>query len=452
MNIIVVGCGKIGQSIISNLVCEGHDVAVVDTDGDVIDQVTNAYDVMGVCGIGTDNEVLEEAGAAKADIVIAATSSDELNMLSCYIAKTLGAKNTVARIRDREYNDKSLDFMKQKLQISMSINPEMFTAYDIYNLLKLPGAAHIENFSTRNFEIIELILKDDSPLIGTPIIDLRKKHSAKFLVCAVSRNGEVIIPDGRFVFEAGDRIALTAAPSEIHKLLKSLKLVKKQVKNIMILGASKTTYYLAKLLISLGNSVTIIDKNPVKCDEFSETLPNATVIMGDGSNQELLLEEGLANMDAFVSLTGLDENNILISYFAASQGVSKVVTKVNNKEFLPIARRLGLDTIVSPIRTTSDVLVRYARALQNTVGSNVEKLYKIMEGQAEALLFNVHPNFKHINIPLKDIKFKPNILIGGLLRENKAFVPTGDDFILPEDKVVVISTGHVLYDLADIIA
>lgn len=451
MNIIVVGCGKIGKSIIGSLVNEGHDVAVVDVNQDVIAEVTNIYDVMGVCGMGTDCDVLEESGVAKADIFIAATGADELNMLSCYIANTLGAKHTVARIREREYNHNSLGFLKEKLQISMSINPNKYTAYDIYNVLRLPGAAHIETFSSHNFQVIELVLKEGSPLIGTKIMNLRKQQSAIFLVCVVSRNGNVVIPDGQFELEAGDRIALTAAPSEIYKLLKNLKLIKKQVKNIMILGASRTSYYLAELLLDSGNCVTIIDKDPEKCKMFSEALPNATIILGDGAQQDLLLEEGLDNMDAFVSLTGMDENNILISYFAASKNVSKVITKVNRDEFLPIAKHLGLETIVSPIRTISDVLVRYARALQNTVGSNVEKLYKIMDGQAEALMFNVCQDFKYTDIPLKEIKFKSNILIGGLLRKNKAIVPTGDDVILPNDKVVVISTGHRLYDLADIV-
>lgn len=451
MNIIIVGCGKIGQSIIASLVNEGHDIAIIDKMPEVVEDMTNTYDVLGVCGLGTDCEVLIEAGVDKADIFIAVTSSDELNMLSCYMARTLGAKNTVARIRNREYNDKSLGFIQHKLQLSMSINPELYTAYDIYNVLKFPSAVHIENFSTRNFQIIEMVLKEDSPLVGSRIMDLRKQHTANFLICSVGRDGEVYIPDGQFELKSGDRIALTAAPSEISKLLKSLKLIKKQAKNIMILGASRTAYYLAKLLLTSGSSVTIIDKDPIKCDEFSEALPNATVILGDGAQQDLLLEEGLDNMDAFVSLTGLDENNILISYFALSRNVTKVVSKVNRNEFVPIAKRLGMDTIVSPRRTISDVLVRYARALQNTVGSNVEKLYKIMDGEAEALLFNVRQEFKYTDIPLKNIRFKKNILIGGLLRDRQAFVPNGDDKILSGDKVVVISSGHRLYDLADVI-
>ena len=452
MKIIIVGCGKVGNSLIASLVKEGHEVVAIDKSEEKVAEVINIYDVIGVCGIGTDATVLSEAGANKADIFIAVTGSDELNMLSCYIAKTLGAENTIARIRDRAYNENSLGFLQQKLGLSMSINPERFAAHDIYNILKLPGAVHIETFSTRNFEFIELILKEDSLLNNMKIMDLRKQHKANFLICAVQRGDEVYIPDGNFILQSGDKIALTAAPTEVLKLLRSLRITRKQARNIMILGGSRTGYYLAKMLLASGNSVTIIDKDPVRCHELDEALPGATVILGDGAQQEVLLEEGIKEMDAFVALTGMDEENILISYYAASQQVPKVITKVNRGEFTAIASRMGLDTIISPRRTITDVLVRYARALQNTVGSNVEKLYKIMDGNAEALMFNVHSEFKYNNIPLKDITFKKNILIAGILRNRKAIVPTGNDVILSGDKVVVISTDHILYDLADIIA
>lgn len=451
MNIIVVGCGKIGQSIIASLISEGHDVVAIDKDAEVLEEVTNVYDVISVCGIGTDCEILTEAGANKADIFIAVTGSDELNMLSCYLAKTLGAENTVARIRNREYNEKSLGYLQHELGLSMSINPEYFAAHDVYNVLKLPSAAHIETFSTRNFEIIELVLRDDSPLSGMKIIDLRRQHKAKFLICAVCREGKVYIPDGNFELQSGDKIALTAAPSEIIKLLKGLKITQRSAKKVMILGASRTGYYLARMLLLSGCSVIIIDKDPVKCQEICEALPNATVILGDGAQQELLREEGINDVDAFISLTGMDEQNILISYYAQSQNVPKVITKVNRSEFVPLATGLGLDTIISPRRTITDVILRYVRALKNSVGSNVEKLYKIMDGNAEALKFNVREDFKYIDTPLKDISFKSNILIAGILRNRKAMVPTGDSVILPGDKVIVISAEHRLYDLADII-
>ncbi len=451
MKIIIVGCGKVGKSLIADFVKEGHEVVAIDKNEKKVADIMNIYDIIGVGGIGTDATILTEAGVEKTDIFIAVTGSDELNMLSCYIAKTLGAENTIARIRDRAYNESSLGFLQQKLGLSMSINPERFAAQDIFNILKLPGAVHIETFSTRNFEFIELILKEDSPLHNMKIMDLRKNQKANFLICAVQREDEVFIPDGNFVLQEGDKIALTAAPTEILKLMRSLKITRKQARNVMILGGSRTGYYLAKMLLASGNSVTIIDKDSDRCHELEETLPGANVILGDGAQQELLLEEGINEMDAFVSLTGIDEENILLSYYASSQKVPKVITKVNRGEFIPIAGRMGLDTIISPRRTITDVLVRYARALQNTVGSNVEKLYKIMDGNAEVLLFNVHSEFKYVNIPLKDIKFKKNILIAGILRNRKAIVPTGNDVILPSDKVVVTSTDHILYDLADII-
>ena len=451
MKIIVVGCGKIGQSIIASLISEGHDVVANDKDPEVLGEVTNDYDVFSICGISTDCEVLTEADTAKADIFIAVTGSDELNMLSCYLAKTLGAQNTIARIRNREYNEKSLGFLQHELNLSMSINPEFFAAHDIYNVLKLPSAAHIETFSTRNFEIVELILRENSPLSGVKIMDLRRQHKAKFLICAVCRDEKVFIPDGNFVLQSGDRIALTAVPSEIIKLLKSLKITQRSAKKVMILGASRTGYYLARMLVLSGVSVIIIDKDQKVCEEIAEALPGATVILGDGAQQELLREEGLGEVDAFISLTGMDEQNILISYYAHSQNVPKVITKVNRNEFIPLATGLGLDTIVSPRRTISDVVLRYVRALKNSVGSNVEKLYKIMDGKAEALKFNVREDFKYIDIPLKDINFISNILIAGILRNRKAMVPTGDTVILPGDKVIVISAEHRLYDLADII-
>ena len=451
MKIIIVGCGKIGKSLADNLVKEGHDVAVIDKSPAVVEEVTNAYDVIGLCGIGTDCEVLAEAGAARADIVIGVTGSDELNMLSCYIARTLGAKNTIARIRDPEYNDKSLGFMVNQLQLSAAINPEASAAHTIANILKFPSAVNIETFASRRFEIVEMILDHDSPLIGKNMIDLRKHSPGKFLICAVLRENEVIIPDGRFELQGGDRIAVTAAPLEIGKLLRSFGLITRKAKNVMILGASRIAYYLSQSLIASGNKVTVIDKDPARCEEFAESLHEVTVICGDGANQDMLIEEGLPQKDAFVSLTGFDENNILISYFASSQNVQKVIAKVNRPEFYPITGKLGIDTIISPIQTVADEVVRYARALENSVGSNVEKLYKIMDGKAEALEFNVSADFSHAGKALKEIKFKQNILIAGILRNRRPIVPSGDDVIMPGDKVIVIAANHRLYDLSDII-
>ena len=452
MKIIVVGCGKVGTSIISSLVSEGHDVVAIDASANVIEEIGNIYDVMCVCGSGTDCETLSEAGADKAELFVAVTGSDEFNMLSCFLAERMGAKHTIARIRNPEYNDKSLGFLRQHLGLTVSINPEWMAAKELFDILKIPAAASIETFSRGNIEMVGLVLKPDSPLNGVSLIELRKKYKANFLICAVQRGNEVYIPDGNFVLQSGDKIGFTAPPNEIPKLLKMLGLMQKSARNVMILGASRISYYLAKRLIAVGSSVKIIDTNRDRCREFSEKLPEAVIICGDGAEQELLLEEGIDSMDAFVAVTGIDELNILISKFAQSQNVPKVVANVNRNQLADMANNLGLDSIISPKKSVSNVLARYARALENSVGSNIETLYKLMDGSVEALEFNVSADFKGANIPLKDLSLRPNTLIAGIIRKRKANIPTGNDVILPGDRVVVIVSGEKLMDLSDILS
>ena len=451
MNIIVIGCGKIGETLLASLVSEGHDVIALDNNPNVISQITNFYDVMGVCGNGTDCEVLEEANVSGADLVIAATNSDEFNMLSCFLAKRMGAKNTIARIRNPEYNDKSLGFMKQQLDLSMAINPELLAARELYSILKLPSAAKIETFSVRNFEMVELKLKNESVLDGERICDLRNKFKAKFLICAVQRGDEAYIPDGNFVLKSGDKIELTAERSEISKLLKEMGILQKQARNIMILGGSRTAYYLAKMLTLAGNKVTLIERDREICNELCEVLPKANIINGDGAQSEILIEEGLKNIDAFVALTGLDEENILISSFAMSKNVPKVIAKVNRDELIPLAEHWGLDCFISPKKLIANVLVKYARALENSVGSSVETLYKLMDDKVEVLEFRVKPDFPELDIPFKDLKTKQNTLIAGIIRERKTIIPTGDDVLKAGDKVVVIAANQRINKLSDIL-
>jgi len=324
MKIVVVGCGKIGETIIKNLVNEGHDVVAVDMEQEVVSQVSNMYDVMAVCGNGADNDTLDEAGVKDAELFVAVTDSDERNMLSCFIASKMGAKQTIARIRNPEFNDNSLNFIREELGVSIALNPEKLAAHEIYSLLKLPAATKIETFSTRKFEIIEIKLKVDSPFNGLSLIDIRKKFPYKFLVCTVLRDDKAFIPDGNFVLKSGDRISITASRKEVQKLLKKIGIVQRPVKSVMILGASKISHYLAEMLLSDGNDVKIIDKDKEKCLVYDEKLKHPVMIHGDGAQQELLLEEGLKSMDAFVSITGNDECNILVSYFAQSLDVPTV--------------------------------------------------------------------------------------------------------------------------------
>jgi len=451
MKVVVVGCGKIGLTLIADLVNEGHDVIALDSNPNVLSEITNLYDILGVCGNGTDCEILNEANISEAELFIATTDSDELNMLSCFLARRMGASNTIARIRNPEYNDQSLGFMKQQLDLSMAINPELLAAKELYHLLRLPTAAKIETFSARNFEIIELKLKADSVLNGLTLSSLRSKYSAKFLICAVEREDKAYIPDGNFVLKSGDKIALTANHAEIAKLLKEMGILQKQARNIMILGGSRTSYYLAKMLTASGNKVTIIERDNKLCEELCEALPKATVINGDGANQELLLEEGLRSLDAFVALTGIDEENILLSSFANTQDVPKVIAKINRDELIPLAEHWGLDSFISPKKIISDVLLRYARALENSAGSSVETLYKIMDGKVEVLEFSVKPDFPKIGIAFKDLTTKPNTLIAGILRERKTIIPSGADMLLAGDKVVVTASNQRITNLADIL-
>ena len=451
MKIILVGCGTIGATIISSLVSEGHDIVAVDSDSDFLNEITNVYDVMGLCGNGADSDVLEEAGAETADLFVAVTGSDELNMLSCFLARKMGAKYTIARVRNPEYNDKSLGFMKDNLELSMCINPELLTARELYKILKFPSAVKIETFSRGNLEMIEIRLKPDSALDGMSLMEMRKTHKAKVLVCYVRRGEDVFIPGGNFRLKSGDWVGLTAVPSELQKLFKSLGAYQKQAKNVMLLGGSRTAHYLADMLLESGGSVKIIERNPEICERLSEALPKAVILNGDGAEQELLLEEGLRSLDAFVSLTNTDEANILLSIFASGQSVPKVIAKVNRQELVRMAENMGVDSVVSPKKMVGDVIVSYARALENSMGSNVETLYKIADGKAEALEFNVRADSKVIGVPLKELQIKKGILIAGIIRNRKTVIPVGDDMILAGDSVVIVAADHGLRDLDGIL-
>ena len=450
MKIIVTGCGKIGIAAIESLVSEGHDVIAIDNRLDVIEEIRDVYDVMCICSNGADYNTLSEAGIENADMFIAVTGSDELNMLSCIIAKKMGAKHTVARVRNPEYDDKSIGFIKQQIELSLVLNPEYLVAQEIFNILKFPAAINVETFSRRNFEMAELLLRDNSPIAGMNLIGLRKRFQANYLICVVQRGEDVFIPDGNFVLQSGDRIGITADPNEIQKLLKMLGILQKSVKDVMVLGGGRIAYYLSKMLISSGNSVKIIDKDRSRCELLSDILPQASIINGDGTDRELLMEEGLLSSDSFVALTGMDEENILVSIFASAKQVKKVIAKVNGSELSDMAEKLGLDCVVTPKQTVSAVISRYARAIANSQGSNVETLYKLMDGKVEAAEFNVAADFEYKEIPIKELKIKKNILIAGIIRKRKAIIPSGDDVIMAGDKVIVIAAKTVLNDLSDI--
>lgn len=451
MKIIVAGCGKIGTTLVECLVAEGHDVVVIDSLSEVISTVANIHDVMGVCGNAADTETLEEAGIDTAELFIASTSSDELNMLSCFLAKRMGAKHTIARIRNPEYNDKSLDFMKKQLDLSMAINPELLAARELLRILQMPSAVKVETFAGRSFEMVEIRLPEDSEIDGLSLRDLREKYKTNILIGAVQRGEEVHIPGGNFILKGGDKVGLIARHSDIVKFLRSIGMMRKQAKSVMIVGGGRTAFYLADMLSSVGTSVKIIEKDPALCHDLSDILPDASIICGDGAEQEVLLEEGIRDTDAFVALTPMDEENILISIYAELQKVPKVISTVNREELAPMAEKLGLDCIVSPSKTISDVLVRYARALDNSLGSNIETLYKLMDSKIEALEFISAADPRLNDIPLKDLATKPSILIAGIIRGRRTIVPGGNDCIQAGDRVIILAENQRLSDLSDIL-
>lgn len=452
MKIIIAGCGKVGKAITESLVAEGHDILIIDNDPSVIEAITNVCDVMGVCGNCVDSDILEEAGVADADLYIAVADSDELNMLSCFVARRMGASHTIARIRNPEYNDKSLGFMKRNLELSMPINPERLAARELFNILKFPSAVKIETFSHRNMEMIEVRLKEDSLLDGVKLSDIRQKFKVQVLVGCVQRGDEVFIPYGDFVLKSGDRIGVTAPHTELAKFIRSTGLFQRQAKDIMILGGGRISYYLSEMLTSIGSGVKIIDKDEDVCNAISNALPHAMVILGDGIQQELLLEEGINNTDAFVSLTGLDETNILVSTFAMMNEVPTVITKINRDELIPMAEKIGVESIISPKKTVSNIVLRYARALENSKGSNIETLYKLMDDKVEAIEFNVREDSRLANTTLKNLTLRENILIIGIVRDRRIIVPEGSTEILAGDRVVVITTLQGLDDISDILA
>lgn len=452
MRVIVVGCGKIGRSVLESMEEERHDVVAIDNDPQVIEQITNTYDVMAICGSATSREMLAEAGVSKTDLFIAVTESDEVNMLSCFLAKRMGAKYTVARIRETEYNDDGLEFITKELDLSMALNPELLTADALYDILKLPSAVNVDNFAGKRVQLLEIVVHEDSPIVNKTLQDLRKKSSVPFVACVVQRNDEVYIPTGAFELQSDDKVAFMVRRSDSHKFIKSAGLSQKQGRDIIIMGGGTVACYLAKLLASNGFNAKIIEKDEDKCAKIAEKLPSATtVIFGDGTNQDLLWEEGVKSADAFVALTGNDEENILMSFYCMSEQVPKVIPKVSHQNMNQLAEKLGLYTTVCPQKFVADTLKRYARALNNSLESKVETMYNLMDGKAEALEFAVLSDCSLAGIPLKDLNLKPNFIIAGIIRGKENIIPTGNDCINAGDRVIVVAAGSHLYDLTEIV-
>ena len=453
MRIVVVGAGKVGRVLTEQLAAEKHDIVVIDQDSDLIESLVNIYDVRGVVGNGGCYDVQKDAFEDGADLLIATTSSDETNILACLVAKKLGTPHTIARIRNPEY-EKQLHFMREELGLSMVVNPEKATAREIARVLRFPSAIKREQFCRQRFELVEYRINEGNPLVGLQLSDLYRNIRVKILICAVARGQQTIIPTGATVLQKGDKIYLTASARELESFFRKLNIFKARANNIMIVGASRITYYLVKELQDIQKRVTVIDSNAARCQAMSEKFPGVLVIHGDGADSELLSEERISEMDAFVPLTGLDETNIILAMYASQFPNCKVVAKINRPSFADLANQKGLvDSVVSTAAVTSETIARYVRAMQNSFDSdNIKTLHRLVGGRVEALEFNVGPGLPFIGVPLKDLNLREGMLVAGIVRQNGApVIPSGADALQEGDDVVIVTTDTTLHALRDIV-
>ena len=446
MRIIIVGSGKVGTALIDHLAKEGHSLVVIDSDSEVIESLVNKYDIKGVCGNGTSFDIQKEAGVDGADLVIAVTSSDEVNILTCLFAKKAGATHTIARVRTPEYSEQMLR-MKDELGLSMIVNPELEAAVECSRILNFTAALKIDYFAKGKVDMVEIKVPEKCPLIGESLSTIRQKLGFKVLICAVQRDGEVFIPTGSFVLQFGDRIHVTGSHRNIIVFFKKIRLESKKIRNVMIAGGGRIAYYLAKRLLEDGINVKIIENNWERCKELSVLLSGAQIIYGDGTDQSVLIDEGIEYTDACF----FDRHRRHIHRCMLRSNLKKVITKVNRMSLFPMLYSIGVDTIVSPKQLTANLIVRYVRSMSAKKSSRVETLYKLVNDQVEAIEFSVKKTNKVTGIPLKNLKLKDNILVACIIRGKEIIVPSGEDTIQVGDNVIIVTTNTMFDDLNEII-
>lgn len=452
MKIIIIGTGKVGFSLAEQLLNEKHDITIVDTQDSALHRATDALDIMSVKGNGVSTDTLREAGAEDADLLVAATNSDEVNMVCCLTAKHLGAKYTIARIRNPEYN-LGLHELKKNMGIDMVINPENATAVEISRLLRFPSAANIETFCRGRVELMGFRLQEGDFLVNQPLHALSAQvKQLSLLVCAVDRDGEVTIPNGSFVPQVGDKLYLIGRPTSLDQFFRLLGRYSPKVKTVFIVGGGKISVYLTAILEKMKMRVKIVELSEKRCRLVSEMMPRTTVICGDGTDQELLESERMSAADAFVALTDRDEDNLIISLYAMQQGMHKVVTKCNRQNYTGIARAVGLDSVISPKLITAAQILQLVRGMQNSQGSVMNTLYRIADGKTEAMEFTVGPSTRHLNVPLRDLHLHKGILIAVIMRDGEIIIPEGSSCIQEGDSVIIISRDRPILDLNDIYA
>ena len=453
MKIVIVGDGKIGSTLAEQLCSEGHDITVIDRLSERLEQTSEDLDILCIEGNGVTVATQMEAGVDTADLLIAVTSEDEVNLLSCLVAKKLGAKHTIARVRNPEY-DSELSLISDDLGLSLSVNPDLQCAEEMARSLRIPSAIKTDTFAGGNVELLTFQLPADSVLVGKTLMELPSLIRAKVLVCAVERGEkEVHIPSGSFRLEAGDRICFVASRKNAQGFFRQVGLSSGRIRSALIVGGGRIAYYLARLLLDSGLSVTIIEADYARCEQLSELLPKATILHGDGTNESFLLEAGLASTDAFAAMTGIDEENILISLYARrNYPKTKVVTKVNRRSFESILKTMDIGSVYNPRFTTSNRICRYARSMENSLSSSkIETLYKLCGERVEALEFRVAEGSPVCGQELMKLPVRKNILIGCITRAGKVIIPSGHDTIEPGDSVIVVTTVTGLAELDDIL-
>ena len=449
MNIVIVGCGKVGTSIAHELNTEGHDIVLVDINGDAVSRLSDSIDAMGVEGNGATYDTLTEAGVQNADLVVAVTAKDEVNLYACLMAKSAGVKHTIARVRNPEYTQ-DLFRVKDLLGLSMAINPEQTTAIEISQLFRFAGASEVDTLSRGMVELIKVTVPEKSIVANKRIsqIDILKN---KVRICSVERGSEVYIPNGDFVIQSGDKISIVSKSETAAKFFRKVNVIIGRSRDVILLGGGKISFYLAQRLIKSGTNVKIIEKNPIRCKELAELLPEDVIINGDCMDQDLLLSEGIDHADGVAALMDFDEENILISLYIKGVSKAKIITKVNNTSFDNIVEQLNLECVINPKNISGEYIASYIRAMQNSLGSNVETLYRLNEDRVEALEFNAKNSSKLVGIPISKLNLKDNLQIICINRKGRIILPVGSDSIMTDDLVIVITKHKGLSDLDDIL-
>ena len=451
LRIIIVGCGKVGRTLVEQLSQEGHDITIVDRDGQKAQALANLYDIMGVQGNGASYGVLKEAGIETADLLIAVTQSDELNLLCCTVGKQVANCAAIARVRTPDYS-REVGYLREKLGLAMIINPEMEAAAEAARILYLPTALEIDSFAHGQADLIKFKVPEGNVLDGMNLITLGQRIAPDILICAAERDGKVIIPRGQYTIRAGDILSFAASRAVGKKFLEDIGFKTNRVRNAMLIGGGRAAYYLARQLLSMGIQVKIIEINRARCEELSILLPKAVIINGDGTSEELLREEGIERAEAVVALTGIDEENILLTLFARRVSQAKTITKINRITFQDVINNLDLGSVIYPKYITSEAIIRYVRAMRESMDSNIETLYHMFDHRAEAVEFRVDAPSDVTDIPLKDLRLKDSLLVCAIYRDGKVRIPNGHDTIRAGDTIMVVTTHTGFSDIRDILA